>query len=125
MYCGRLQKNANIGDVPLIWVMYLILTYLPLMDGGGKLSIMGSITSFSLEVGIFLARSAYTFSAVSITFKTLCFSVTEVNTVGISVNGATFSRIISSKTLVVLLFFSIKSHLFTTITMPFLFFSAK
>src|SRR5579862_5389134 len=45
IYCGRLQKKANMGDVPFIWVIYLILTYLPLMDGGGKFSMIGNISS--------------------------------------------------------------------------------
>ncbi len=46
------------GDEPAIWVMYFILTYLPLIDGGGMASIIGSITSLSFEVGMRLARFA-------------------------------------------------------------------
>ena len=35
MYCGRLQKKANVGECVGNCVTYLILMYFPLVDGGG------------------------------------------------------------------------------------------
>src|SRR5690606_6082422 len=35
MYWGKLQKNANIGDLALTCVTYFTLMYLPLLAGGG------------------------------------------------------------------------------------------
>ena len=34
-YCGKLQKNANVGDFVGNWVIYLIFTYFCLVAGGG------------------------------------------------------------------------------------------
>jgi hypothetical protein len=89
------------------------------------LAIAFNITSFNFEVGTFCILLSYTFSPISIAFKILIFSVTEINKIGTSLNGAIFCLSTFSKSLAVLVSFSIKSHLFTSKTIPFPFLAAK
>ena len=49
-----------------------------------------------------------------------CLFGTDVKTIGTSLNGAIRRRIASANSFIVLLSFSIRSHLLTTITHPFL-----
>ena len=118
MYCGRLAKNANLGVCVGSCVQNLIFMYLPLVAGGGVDSMMGSITSFNSRVFMRRMRLWYTCTAVSMALNIRCFSSADMNTIGTSVNGAIFSRIFFSNSREVLLPFSTRSHLFTSITMP-------
>src|SRR3989339_1554307 len=102
--------------------MYLILTYLPFMEGGGYFSISGNIISLSLDVVILFARFANTFAAALSTSSILCLFITEVNIIGMSLNGAIRSEIFWVNSFIVFVpLSSIVSHLLTTITQPFLF----
>src|SRR5690606_16278617 len=120
----KLQKNTNEGTLVLCnCVIYLTLTNFPLCDGGGVLSIIGSITSLSLCVEILRFLFSYTSFVRSITFKTRCFVIAEPNIIVKSVNGDNLSRIAFSNVLITTLSFdSTVSHLFTKTTNPFRFF---
>jgi len=61
----------------------------------------------------------------STSFDILCFLGIEVKTMGTSLKGAILLRINSSNSRCVFVSFSIKSHLLTMITIPFLLRSAK
>ena len=102
---------------------YLILIYLPLIDGGGKASMSGSITSLSLEVPIFALRLRYTCLAVSSTLKMRCLVRAEAKMMGKSTNGAIRLRMAFSKVLMTSCdLSSTRSHLLTTTTRDLLFF---
>src|SRR5690606_2168890 len=125
IYCGKLAKNTNCGVCVGNCIQNLMLIYFPFTAGGGLFSIIGNITSLNLAVEIRFFLFSNTFTAVSNAFNKRCLVSAETNKIGTSSNGAICSLILFSYSLVVWLSFSTKSHLFTRITTPFLFFCAN
>ena len=64
--------------------MYFILTYFPLLDGGGYFAIIGNRTSFNSLVFIFFDLLLYTVTADSIALNILCLLIIEVKIIGTS-----------------------------------------
>ena len=94
-------------------------------DRARQITMMGNINSFNFEVGMRCFLLSKTFTLVSKALINRCLLMVETNKIGTSVNGWICSRICTSKSRVLLVSFSTKSHLFTNITIPFRFFSAN
>ena len=105
--------------------MYLMLILFPFVAGGGNASIYGNIILLSFDVGTLRILFWNTFTASSSALCTRCLFTTEVKIIGTSVNGAIRFLISSSNFFAVFVSFSIRSHLFTSNTTPFLFLSQR